>query len=99
MGSRIGEAMLTQFLAQSETTNAKARKFAIEQTVELNNLIPPTVSYESRGNLVIIGPTSIIVDVAEQFSELNSITLVSTESDTQDKKNRQNRLSRKRGHH
>ncbi|MUI53142.1 4Fe-4S dicluster domain-containing protein [Aliivibrio fischeri] len=86
MGSRIGEAMLTQFLAQSETTNAKARKFAIEQTVELNNLIPPTVSYESRGNLVIIGPTSIIVDVAEQFSELNSITLVSTESDTQDKK-------------
>lgn len=85
MGSRIGEAMLTQFLAQSETTNAKARQFAIAQTVELNNLIPPTVSYESRGNLIIIGPTSIIVDVAEQFSELNSITLVSTESDAHDK--------------
>ncbi|MGR6839761.1 4Fe-4S dicluster domain-containing protein [Aliivibrio wodanis] len=77
--------MLTQFLAQSETTNAKARQFAIAQTVELNNLIPPTVSYESRGNLIIIGPTSIIVDVAEQFSELNSITLVSTESDAHDK--------------
>lgn len=83
MGSRIGEAMLSQFLAQSETTNAKARLFAITQTVELNNLIPPTVSYESRGNLVIIGPTRIIVDVAEQFSDLNSITLVSTESENQ----------------
>ncbi|MBB1314930.1 4Fe-4S dicluster domain-containing protein [Aliivibrio sp. SR45-2] len=75
--------MLTQFLAQSETTNAKARQFAIAQTVELNNLIPPTVSYESRGNLVIIGPTRIIVDVAEQFTDLNSITLVSTESEIQ----------------
>ncbi len=83
MGSRIGEAMLSQFLAQSETTNAKARQFAITQTVELNNLIPPTVSYESRGNLVIIGPTRIIVDVAEQFTDLNSITLVSTESENQ----------------
>lgn len=83
MGSRIGEAMLSQFLAQSETTNAKARLFAITQTVELNNLIPPTVSYESRGNLVIIGPTRIIVDVAEQFTDLNSITLVSTESENQ----------------
>ncbi|MGF1901606.1 4Fe-4S dicluster domain-containing protein [Aliivibrio sifiae] len=75
--------MLSQFLAQSETTNAKARQFAITQTVELNNLIPPTVSYESRGNLVIIGPTRIIVDVAEQFTDLNSITLVSTESENQ----------------
>ncbi|WP_300178351.1 4Fe-4S dicluster domain-containing protein [uncultured Aliivibrio sp.] len=75
--------MLSQFLAQSETTNAKARLFAITQTVELNNLIPPTVSYESRGNLVIIGPTRIIVDVAEQFTDLNSITLVSTESENQ----------------
>ncbi len=83
MGSRIGEAMLSQFLAQSETTNAKARQFAITQTVELNNLIPPTVGYESRGNLVIIGPTRIIVDVAEQFTDLNSITLVSTESENQ----------------
>ncbi|GLR74514.1 formate hydrogenlyase subunit 6 [Aliivibrio sifiae] len=83
MGLRIGEAMLSQFLAQSETTNAKARQFAITQTVELNNLIPPTVSYESRGNLVIIGPTRIIVDVAEQFTDLNSITLVSTESENQ----------------
>ena len=46
-------------------------------------MIPPTVSYESRGNLVIIGPTRIIVDVAEQFTDLNSITLVSTESENQ----------------
>ena len=72
--------MLKQYLEQHNTENGQARLAAIMGTVELTNLIPPTVSYESRGNLVIIGPNAIIVELAPLFSEqLNSVTLVCTD--------------------
>lgn len=41
--------MLKQLLQQSQSENGKARLYAFENTVELTNLIPPTVSYESGG--------------------------------------------------
>ncbi|MGF1683501.1 4Fe-4S binding protein [Photobacterium minamisatsumaniensis] len=59
--------------------NGKARQAAINGTVELSNLIPPTVSYESRGNVVIIGAEDTITSMAAQFSALNSVTLLATE--------------------
>lgn len=59
--------------------NGQARQAAINGTVELSNLIPPTVSYESRGNLLIIGEQETITTAASQFSELNSVTLLATE--------------------
>ena len=56
--------MLKQLLEQATSNNAKARLYAFENTVELTNLIPPTVSYESGGNTLIIGPTAIIESAA-----------------------------------
>ena len=59
--------------------HATARLAAVTGTVELANLIPPTVSYESRGNLLIIGEQATITALANQFSALNSVTLLATE--------------------
>ncbi|KGY11216.1 (Fe-S)-binding protein [Vibrio tubiashii] len=73
--------MLKQLLQQSQSTNGKARLHAFENTVELKNLIPPTVSYESGGNTLIVGPTSIIESAAHQLEQLNSLTLLSTDGE------------------
>ncbi|WP_367989119.1 4Fe-4S binding protein [Vibrio sp. NTOU-M3] len=73
--------MLKQLLQQSESSNGKARLYAFENTVELTNLIPPTVSYESGGNTLIIGPTAIIESAAQQLEQMNSITLLSTDGE------------------
>lgn len=74
--------MLKQLLQQSAvTTNGKARLYAFENTVELTNLIPPTVSYESGGNTLIVGPTSIIESAAAQLTQMNSVTLLSTDGE------------------
>lgn len=73
--------MLKQLLQETTSTNGKARLYAFENTVELSNLIPPTVSYESGGNTLIIGPTAIITSAAEQLSQMNSLTLLSTDGE------------------
>ncbi|MEF1291509.1 4Fe-4S dicluster domain-containing protein [Vibrio sp. M260118] len=73
--------MLKQLLQQSQSANGKARLHAFENTVELKNLIPPTVSYESGGNTLIVGPTSIIESAAHQLEQLNSVTLLSTDGE------------------
>ncbi|WP_261817299.1 4Fe-4S binding protein [Vibrio gallicus] len=73
--------MLIQQLKQADTANGHARLYAVENTVELTNLIPPTVSYESLGNILIIGPTSIIVSLVEQLTEMTTVTLLSTDGE------------------
>ena len=73
--------MLKQLLRQSISKNAKARRYAFENTVELTNLIPPTVSYESGGNTLIVGPTSIIESAAQQLEQMSSVTLLSTDGE------------------
>ncbi len=73
--------MLRQLLQESTSENGKARLYAFENTVELTNLIPPTVSYESGGNTLIIGPTAIIESAAEQLSQMKSLTLLSTDGE------------------
>ncbi len=71
--------MLKQFLKQSTSLNGIARCAAIENTVELANLIPPTVSYETAGHTLILGPTSLIERIEEQLPELSSLTLLSVD--------------------
>lgn len=73
--------MLKQFLQQATSPNGSARWFAIENTVELTNLIPPTVSYESGGHTLILGPTSLIERTALQLSQMASITLLSVDGE------------------
>jgi len=70
--------MLKSILETFADSNGQARLTAIAGTVELSNLIPPTVSYESRGNLLIIGAYDTITTLAPQFATLNSVTLLAT---------------------
>ncbi|WP_153447107.1 4Fe-4S binding protein [Vibrio algicola] len=69
--------MLTSFLKSVDSINGQARYAAISTTVELNNLIPPTVSYESRGDLLIIGDIVTVESVFSHFSSMNSVTVLS----------------------
>ncbi|WP_158146554.1 4Fe-4S binding protein [Vibrio fluvialis] len=73
--------MLKQFLQQATSPYGSARWFAIENTVELTNLIPPTVSYESGGHTLILGPTSLIERTALQLSQMASVTLLSIDGE------------------
>ncbi|SMY15485.1 4Fe-4S binding protein [Photobacterium aquimaris] len=78
--------MLKSTLNAFTDINGVARAAAITGTVELANLIPPTVTYESRGNLLIIGEAQQLLNVADQFSALNSVTLLATDSNTSELK-------------
>lgn len=71
--------MLEEQLKISQTPNGKARLHAVKNTVELSNLIPPTVNYQSHGHLLIVGPTQIIEDIASQFTTMATVTLLSTD--------------------
>ncbi len=85
--------MLKSILETFTDSNGQARLSAIAGTVELSNLIPPTVSYESRGNLLIIGAYDTITALAPQFATLNSVTLLATStSENTTKKNNDTKL-------
>ncbi|WP_394154110.1 4Fe-4S dicluster domain-containing protein [Vibrio maritimus] len=73
--------MIKQLLQQATSQNGRARSYAFENTVELSNLIPPTVSYESHGDTLIVGPTAIITSTAEQLTSMHSVTLLSTDGE------------------
>ncbi|MDN3679155.1 4Fe-4S dicluster domain-containing protein [Vibrio tapetis subsp. quintayensis] len=73
--------MLKSLLESSSSHDGKARYFAVENTVELTNLIPPTVSYNSTGHLVVIGPISILKDLAPQLTEMATVTLLCTDNE------------------
>ena len=75
--------MLKSTLEAFSDPDGQARQTAIAGTVELSNLIPPTVSYESRGNVLLIGEQETITALAPQFSALNSVTLLVTEKVTE----------------
>ncbi|WP_332402079.1 4Fe-4S binding protein [Vibrio metschnikovii] len=69
--------MLNDYLQQASSTSGQARWFALQHTVELQNLIPPTVSYQSGGHTLLIGPTSLIERAAQQLPSMSSLTLLS----------------------
>lgn len=73
--------MLKQFLQQATSPNGLARWSALDNTVELTNLIPPTVSYESGGHTLILGPTSLIERAALQLAQMASVTLLSVDGE------------------
>lgn len=79
--------MLEQYLKQSTSQNGIARLSAIENTVELTNLIPPTVSYESGGHTLILGPTSLIERIEQQLPTVTSVTLLSIDGEQGKHKN------------
>ncbi|CAM4228616.1 4Fe-4S dicluster domain-containing protein [Vibrio neonatus] len=66
--------MLKEFLAQSTSSNGLARSYACNNTLELSNLIPPTVSYESQGALLIIANEQDLENLQQQFSSMASVT-------------------------
>ncbi|NLS12594.1 4Fe-4S binding protein [Vibrio sp. SM6] len=78
--------MLKQQLEQCRSSNGRARFAALEMTVELANLIPPTVSYQSRGRTLLVGAASTIdsllkhADIVAALERLPSVTLLSLES-------------------
>ncbi|MGF1759824.1 4Fe-4S binding protein [Photobacterium sagamiensis] len=72
--------MLKSTLEAFTDQNGQARLAALAGTVELSNLIPPTVSYESRGDLLIIGDQDDIAACYQQLAKsLHSVTLLATE--------------------
>lgn len=74
-------------LSAYDEQNGKARLAAINGTVELSNLIPPTVSYESRGNVLLVGAEEVITTLEAQFASLKSVTLLATtKADNSDKR-------------
>ena len=40
--------------------NERARAYALQHTVKTDNLIPATVSYQSQGRLLLVGPEDSI---------------------------------------
>ncbi|WP_434361436.1 4Fe-4S binding protein [Parasalinivibrio latis] len=84
MSTNIMNTTINNTLEQCTTPNGQARLQALQGTVELGNLIPPTVSYESRGDLLVIGPFEQTKSIAEAIHNLNSITLLVTDGEKGD---------------
>ncbi|MGC9421597.1 4Fe-4S dicluster domain-containing protein [Vibrio sp.] len=76
--------MLNDYLQQATSQAGQARWYALQNTVELNNLIPPTVSYQSGGHTLIIGPTSLVERAAQQLLSMRSVTLLSIDGEAGD---------------
>lgn len=60
--------------------NARARAYALQHTVKTDNLIPATVSYQSQGRLLLVGPEDRIRRAASLLPSEVKPTLLVTES-------------------
>lgn len=60
--------------------NSRARAYALQHTVKTDNLIPATVSYQSQGRLLLVGPEDRIRRAASQLPAGVKPTLLVTES-------------------
>ncbi len=60
--------------------NARARAYALQHTVKTDNLIPATVSYQSQGRLLLVGPEDRIRRAASLLPAGGKPTLLVTES-------------------
>lgn len=60
--------------------NARARAYALQHTVKTDNLIPATVSYQSQGCLLLVGPEDRIRRAASQLPAGVKPTLLVTEA-------------------
>ncbi|ANB54495.1 ferredoxin [Aeromonas veronii] len=60
--------------------NTRARAYALQHTVKTDNLIPATVSYQSQGRLLLVGPEDRIRRAASLLPAGVKPTLLVTES-------------------
>ncbi|CAJ1798717.1 4Fe-4S dicluster domain-containing protein [Aeromonas veronii] len=60
--------------------NARARAYALQHTVKTDNLIPATVSYQSQGRLLLVGPEDCIRRAASLLPAGVKPTLLVTEA-------------------
>ncbi|WP_314927684.1 4Fe-4S dicluster domain-containing protein [Aeromonas piscicola] len=60
--------------------NARARAYALQHTVKTDNLIPATVSYQSQGRLLLVGPEDRIRRAASLLPAGVTPTLLVTEA-------------------
>ncbi|MFQ2059886.1 4Fe-4S binding protein [Aeromonas veronii] len=60
--------------------NARARAYALQHTVKTDNLIPATVSYQSQGRLLLVGPEDRIRRTASLLPAGVKPTLLVTEA-------------------
>ncbi|WP_336987796.1 4Fe-4S dicluster domain-containing protein [Aeromonas hydrophila] len=60
--------------------NERARAYALQHTVKTDNLIPATVSYQSQGRLLLVGPEDRIRRAASLLPQSVMPTLLVTES-------------------
>jgi ferredoxin len=60
--------------------NARARAYALQHTVKTDNLIPATVSYQSQGRLLLVGPEDRIRRAASLLPAGGKPTLLVTEA-------------------
>lgn len=60
--------------------NARARAYALQHTVKTDNLIPATVSYQSQGRLLLVGPEDRIRRAASQLPTGVKPTLLVSEA-------------------
>lgn len=60
--------------------NARARAYALQHTVKTDNLIPATVSYQSQGRLLLVGPEDRIRRAASLLPTGVKPTLLVTEA-------------------
>ncbi|WP_409012550.1 4Fe-4S binding protein [Aeromonas veronii] len=74
------EQTLPNLTREAAEHNARARAYALQHTVKTDNLIPATVSYQSQGRLLLVGPEDRIRRVASLLPAGVKPTLLVTES-------------------
>ncbi|WP_409241366.1 4Fe-4S dicluster domain-containing protein [Aeromonas salmonicida] len=74
------EQTLPNLAREAAEHNARARAYALQNTVKTDNLIPATVSYQSQGRLLLVGPEDRIRRAASLLPAGVKPTLLVTES-------------------
>ncbi|MGU5683881.1 4Fe-4S dicluster domain-containing protein [Aeromonas allosaccharophila] len=74
------EQTLPNLAREAAEHNARARAYALQHTVKTDNLIPATVSYQSQGRLLLVGPEDRIRRAASLLPAGVKPTLLVTES-------------------
>ncbi|MFZ3405466.1 4Fe-4S binding protein [Aeromonas salmonicida] len=70
----------TNLAREAAEHNARARAYALQHAVKTDNLIPATVSYQSQGRLLLVGPEDRIRRAASLLPAGVKPTLLVTES-------------------
>ncbi|MGL6366654.1 4Fe-4S binding protein [Aeromonas veronii] len=74
------EKTLPNLAREAAEHNALARAYALQHTVKTDNLIPATVSYQSQGRLLLVGPEDRIRRAASLLPAGVKPTLLVTEA-------------------